>query len=609
MSTIPPSDTIIMPPREKAPVHTGSVAAWMWYFMSPYKWTIIGFTIYRLIRCTIFGLIPIVIGFVIDGFESGAVMEDPGYYAWMLFGFMAVYWLVLTPNIIFVPEARVFEKASRALTLYSISHLNSLPLEWHERNESGKKLQRVMSGRRGLQELCRHLRWDISMLVGQVIAIGISFFLVDMPPYYLALYLAFGLTYGAASWYFARPYFTLYDKFNQSFESLLGGVYEFVSTIRTVKSFHLEKYVETRGHVLEGQGQHAIIRAFSQNLLRWSIANGIAGFWLIVFAAVGFTLTMDGDMTAGVFAGTFFLALRLWSELEVIAAIQEKIYEYGNGISRLVETLRIRPAPLDIVPLRGLPAPWKRMEIEGLSFAYNDKDDSPMGVYDITFTVNRGEKIAFVGESGAGKSTLIKLLMKQMLPDDGAITIDGIDLRHVPSADWLRQIGFVPQDVELFNMSIRDNILIDQPGIDPAVYQAALDQAALSDFLSRLPEGDETLIGERGIKLSGGQRQRLGIARALVRQAEIIIFDEATSALDSLSEKKIHQAMENAFKGHTVFLIAHRLSTVRHVDRILVLDKGRVIEEGRFDDLIARPGGTFARLWDIQSRALDLENS
>ncbi len=605
----PPTDPIVVPSRDKAPLHTSSVVRWMWFFTSPYKATVLSFAAFRMVRYTIFGLIPIVIGYVIDGFESGALMADPGYYAWVLFGFLAVYWLVLTPNIIFTPEVRAYEKASRALTLFSIAHLNSLPLEWHERNESGKKLQRVMTGRRGYQEMARHLRWDVFALLGQTVAIGISFFLVVMPDYYLALYILFALTYGLASWHFAKPYFNLYDKFNQTFENLLGGVYEFVSSIRTVKSFHLERYVENAGLVLEGQGQHAIVRAYHQNLLRWSIVNAIAGFWLIVFAGLGFKLTLDGDMTPGVFAATFFLAFRLWSELEIIAAIQEKIYEYGNGIARLIETLRITPAAMDIAPLRDLPSDWSEIRLDKVSFVYGRDNEKAQGVYGIDFTVKRGEKIAFVGESGAGKSTLIKLLMKQMLAHDGAILVDGVDLRHVPVSQWLGQIGFVPQDVELFNMSIRDNILIDRPAVDEASYASALDQAALTDFLSRLPEGDRTMIGERGIKLSGGQRQRLGIARALVRQAEIIIFDEATSSLDSISEKKIHYAMENSFKGHTVFLIAHRLSTVRHVDRVIVLDKGRIIEEGSFADLIARPGGTFARLWEIQSQALDLENS
>lgn len=608
MSTLP-TDHIVVPSRDNAPIHSSSVARWMWFFTAPYKWTVLGFAVYRLFRYTIFGLIPIVIGYVIDGFDSGALQADPGHYAWVLFGFLSIYFAVLMPNFVFTPEVRAYEKAARAMTLYSITHLNSLPLEWHERNESGKKLQRVMTGRRGYQEMARHLRWDVFALVGQTVAIAISFFIVDMPAYYLALYAAFALTYGMASWHFAKPYFNLYDKFNQTFENLLGGVYEFVSSIRTVKSFHLEKYVESRGGVLEGQGQYAIIRAYHQNLIRWSIVNGIAGIWLFIFAALGFKLTLDGDMTAGVFAGTFFLAFRLWSELEVIAAIQEKIYEYGNGIARLIETLRVTPRPLDIEPKQALPPAWQGIDVSALAFSYGKDSDGGAGVYDVNFTVKRGEKIAFVGESGAGKSTLIKLMMKQMLPASGAIAIDGINLNHIPSAQWLAQIGFVPQEVELFNMSIRDNILIDQPGVSDAVYTAALEQAALSDFIARLPEGDATLIGERGIKLSGGQRQRLGIARALVRQAEIIIFDEATSALDSISEKKIHYAMENAFQGHTVFLIAHRLSTVRHVDRILVLDQGRVIEEGTFADLIARPNGVFARLWDIQTQALDLENS
>ena len=599
-----PSENIIMPPTEKAPLHTGNILSWMWYFCLPYKRPIILFTLYRFFRYTWFGFAPIAIGYAIDGFTSGEAQQDPQTYAFILFGYLAVFWAVLTCNFIFTHEIRVFEKAARAMTLYGIAHINNLPLRWHEKNDSGNKLQRVMTARRGFQELARHFRWELFPLIGQFCAIGFSFFFTDIPQSYLLLYFLFLVTYLGASWYFARPYLKMYDKFNETFENLLGGVYEFVSAIRTVKSFDLEDYVVARGKKLEEQGQYAVIRAYRQNLIRWSINNFIGGLWIIVFAASGFYMSYTGSMSAGTYAATFWLAYRLWTELEVIAAIQEKVYEHGNGVYRLVKTLLEQPKPVDREPLQDLPANWQNLTLKSLSFVYGKDVENGQGIKEIDLNVRRGEKIAFVGESGAGKSTLIKLLMKQMLPDQGAIMIDDIDLKHIPGSQWLGEIGFVPQDVELFNMSIRDNILIDRQDIDEETYKTALKQAALDDFVSHLPDGDETFIGERGIKLSGGQRQRLGIARALVRKSEIIIFDEATSSLDSLSEKKIQYAMENAFSGHTVFLIAHRLSTVRHVDRIIVLEKGRIIEQGSFDELIQKDG-TFSNLWQIQSEALD----
>ncbi len=316
-------------------------------------------------------------------------------------------------------------------------------------------------------------------------------------------------------------------------------------------------------------------------------------------AGLGFYWVLNETITIGAYASTILLTTYLWASCEVIGYILEKFYEYGNGIHRMVETLRVTPKQLDLTPAQKLSSDWSEIKLNNINFTYSDNDNQ--GIHDINFTVKRGEKIALVGNSGAGKSTLVKLLMKQMLPNDGTFQLDNISIPHVATDQWLSQIGFVPQDVELFNLSIRDNILIDRDDIDEELLQHVLKQSALDEFIDSLPDGINTIIGERGIKLSGGQRQRLGIARALIRQAPIMIFDEATSSLDSISEAKIQNAIENSFEGRTVFVIAHRLSTIRNVDRIIVLDQGRIIEEGPFDDLI-KQDGHFAKLWAIQSQ-------
>lgn len=324
----------------------------------------------------------------------------------------------------------------------------------------------------------------------------------------------------------------------------------------------------------------------------------VAGFWLFLIAGLGFYLVLNDTISIGSYSASILLSAYLWSSCEVLSAILEKFYEYGNGIYRLVETLRVTPKQLDLTPAQSMPEDWSEIKLRNIEFTYGENDSQ--GVHDINLTVKRGEKIAFVGNSGAGKSTLVKLLMKQMLPNAGTFQIDDISIPHVPTEEWINQIGFVPQDVELFNLSIRDNILIDRDDIDEEFLAHILKQSALNEFIQSLPKGLDTVIGERGIKLSGGQRQRLGIARALIRSAPIMIFDEATSSLDSISESKIQNAIENSFEGRTVFVIAHRLSTIRNVDRIIVLDEGRIIEEGPFDDLIKQKGH-FAKLWAIQS--------
>jgi ATP-binding cassette subfamily B protein len=537
------------------------------------------------------------IGYLIDGFDSGAAFENPTYYSRFLLIYMGVY-LFFMVNTVFTPEIRVYEKAARALTLYSIEHLNKLSLNWHERQGSGGKLQRVMTGRKGYQELSRHLRWDFFPLVGDLVAIGVSMWFMDIPLFYVPCYFLFVISYLAASWYFARPFLHLYDRFNVKFEGLLAGVYEFIGSIRTVKSFHLNDYIIEKAQRLEEEGQQAIMRTFYTNLFRWSFCNCIAAFWLFVFAWTGFQSVLSGSMTTGVFAATFFLAYRMWSSCESVGSIWEKVYEYGNGISRLVETLREEPKKLDLDPIQTLPKDWRKISLEDVSYVYADNDTH--GIKNISFVVERGQKIAFVGSSGAGKSTLVKLLMKQMLPDSGSFKLDDVDVSHLKTSDWLGQIGFVPQDVELFNVSIRENILIDRDDCDDKVLNEVLKQSALDEFVADLPDGLETVIGERGIKLSGGQRQRLGIARALIRQAPIMIFDEATSSLDSISEGKIQGAIESSFDDRTVFVIAHRLSTVRNVDRIIVLDEGYIIEDGSFDELIKKDGH-FSKLWSVQT--------
>ena len=589
---------ITLPPADKAPVNTNNIFKWIWYFLLPYKKTVIGFGLFRAVRYTAFSMFPLVAGYVIDGLTSGAAMENAQHYVMLIAGYGVIFMFFLM-NIFFIPEIAVFEKAARGMTLYSIRHLNRLSLNWHEKQGSGGKLQRVMTGRKGFQEFTRHIRWDFFPLVGDVCAITLTIIIADLPILYLPLFGCFIGSYLFCSWFFARNYFNLYDIFNKKFENLLSGVYEFVSSIRTVKSFHLATYIDEKAVDLEQIGQEAIVNAYSTNLVRWTICNIVAGLWLFFFLGIGFYWVLNDVITVGAYTSTVFLSTYLWSSCEVLGAILEKFYEYGNGIYRLIETLRVKPKQLDLTPPKNVPEDWQKIRLENISYAYDM--DTKQGIHDINIDIKRGEKIAFVGNSGAGKSTLVKILMKQMLPDSGAYTIDDVPVSHIATGEWLSLIGFVPQDVELFNLTIKDNILIDRDDIDPEIFDNILKQSALDEFVASLPNGLDTTIGERGIKLSGGQRQRLGIARALIRQAPILIFDEATSSLDSISESKIQRAIENSFSGRTVFVIAHRLSTIRHVDRIIVLDEGRIIEEGNFDALIAQKGH-FAKLWEIQTQ-------
>jgi ABC-type multidrug transport system fused ATPase/permease subunit len=222
-------------------------------------------------------------------------------------------------------------------------------------------------------------------------------------------------------------------------------------------------------------------------------------------------------------------------------------------------------------------------------------------LHDVEFTAEPGEKIALVGPSGAGKSTVIKLLLRYYDVGAGRILLDGRDIRDVTLASLRDQIGIVAQDPFLFNGTVRENLHFGRLDATAAEVEAAAHAAHAHEFIAAMPEGYDTLIGERGVKLSGGQKQRVAIARALLKDPPIIIFDEATSNVDSETEAKIHDALERLIKGRTTLIIAHRLSTLRSVDRLIVLDHGRIVETGRHDELLAR-GGLYAALYDAQAR-------
>jgi ATP-binding cassette subfamily B protein len=238
-----------------------------------------------------------------------------------------------------------------------------------------------------------------------------------------------------------------------------------------------------------------------------------------------------------------------------------------------------------------------RVTFDDVRFVYSRGEPVLRG---LSFAVAPGEMVGIAGPTGAGKSTIVKLLLRLYDVTGGAVLVDGIDVRETTQRDLRRHVALVSQDVYLFHGTIRENIAYGDAGAAEERVVDAAKRAQLHDFIATLPQGYDTLVGERGIKLSGGQRQRLSIARAILKDAKILVLDEATSSVDTETERQIQTSLALLAKGRTAIVIAHRLSTIRHADRILVLKDGRVAEEGHHDDLVAR-GGTYADLWNVQS--------
>jgi len=276
--------------------------------------------------------------------------------------------------------------------------------------------------------------------------------------------------------------------------------------------------------------------------------------------------------------------------IQVSSAAAERIFEIVDTTPDIKDS--INPSEKESLD--------NSIEFKNVSFIYSDSDDKVLD--DVSFKVNKGQIIALVGSSGAGKTTLVDLIPRFYDPSDGAVLIDGTDIRDMKIENLRRLMGIVTQETVLFNKSVKNNISYGTGNVSDEDIINAAKAANAHDFIMELPEGYNQIIGERGTKLSGGQRQRLSIARALLKNPPIMIFDEATSALDNESEVLVQQAIERLMKERTTFVIAHRLSTIRNADRILVLDHGKIIQDGSHDELIKNEKGLYKKLYDMQFR-------
>jgi ATP-binding cassette, subfamily B, bacterial HlyB/CyaB len=312
----------------------------------------------------------------------------------------------------------------------------------------------------------------------------------------------------------------------------------------------------------------------------------------------GARLVIDGDLSVGELVAFSMLSGRVSAPVLRLAQMWQEFHQARLSIDRMGDILNTAPEPSFSPGRVALPAIRGEVTFEHVSFRY--RVDGATTLDDVHFSVRPGEIVGIVGSSGSGKSTLAKLVQRLYVPEKGRVLIDGVDLAVVDIAWLRRQIGVVLQDNMLFNLSIRDNIAMVDPAMPMERVIAAASFAGAHDFILELPEGYDTIIGERGGTLSGGQRQRIAIARALVTDPRILIFDEATSALDYESERAIQQNMKRIAAGRTVFVIAHRLSTVRQADRIMTIEHGRIVEEGTHDQLI-RMDGRYSKLHQMQA--------
>ncbi|GHG23370.1 ABC transporter ATP-binding protein [Deinococcus indicus] len=377
---------------------------------------------------------------------------------------------------------------------------------------------------------------------------------------------------------------------------------EAISGVRVVQSFTAEGVERGR----YGEGVLASFRAALRRAQWQALMAGVMSF--LTFGALAVVLwyggrqVMAGSLTPGNLVTFLFYALQVGGTVAALTGIFNQFQEALGASGRIFELLDERSD----LPQPAQPAPLARAEgrvaFEGVSFGYGADGERGAVLRDVTLDVPAGQVVALVGPSGAGKTTLVNLIPRFWDVTGGTLRVDGRDVRDYALADLRAQVGLVPQETLLFSGTVRENILYGRPGARPEEVEAAARAANAHEFITAFPQGYDTVVGERGVKLSGGQRQRVAIARAVLKDPRILILDEATSALDNESEALVQAALERLMQGRTTFVIAHRLSTIRNADRIVVMDGGRVVEDGPHADLIAQ-GGLYRDLYELQFRS------
>jgi ABC-type transport system involved in Fe-S cluster assembly fused permease/ATPase subunit len=496
---------------------------------------------------------------------------------------------------------RVTERAMRRVGLQVFIHVHNLDLDFHLNRRTGGLARDIDRGTSGISFLMRFFVFNIAPTLIEIALVigllfynyGIEFAAITMVS--VVMYILFSLVTTDWRTQFVREANKADSAANtRSIDSLLN--YE------TVKYFTNEKYEarlydraledwetarrKNRLSLLSLNGGQALIITVAMTAMMWLAAQRVT----------------DGIMTIGDFVLINAFMMQLFMPLNFLGFVYREIKGSMANIENMFDLMALSSKVTDLADAAELKVTQGHIRFDQICFDY--QSDRQI-LKNISFDIKPGEKVAIVGASGAGKSTLVKLLFRFYDPTQGRITIDGQDIRMVSQESLRGAIGIVPQDTVLFNSSIFDNIRYGKPEASDEDVHNAIRMAHLETFIKQLPDGVNTMVGERGLKLSGGEKQRVAIARTILKRPPILLFDEATSSLDSKSERSILAALREIAEGHTSLVIAHRLSTIVDADRIVVLDQGTIVEQGNHEQLLALDG-RYADLWSSQLRSTQL---
>ncbi len=491
--------------------------------------------------------------------------------------------------------AQLQEYVTRDLRDAVYGHMQRLPLGFYTRTKTGQLISRVLSDTEQTKVLITTLVTQSFQNAALLLAYLYVLLFTSARLTLLALVVA-PLVVGALQ-PLLRRLRRGHRRLRDDWGDMTSVLQEVVSGVRLVKSFRAEQYEERRFIDASARFSDGVVRVTRVAYLSQPITELLGTIIAVAILWIGARMVLvSGSLQSAQLITFLVIVMRLLQPLKQLSQIPTAAQQSLASAERLFEIL---DTPTEAMQDRGTREPvslQRSIVFDDVSFAY---ENEPV-LQDISITVNRGDVIALVGPSGAGKSTFVDLIPRFYEPTSGRILFDGIDARQIRLGALRALTGIVSQDTVLFNDTVRANIAYGAPD---RYTQAQLEAAALAanahGFIAELPQGYDTLLGERGTRLSGGQRQRIAIARALLTDPPILILDEATSALDTESERLVQEAIDRLLAGRTVFVIAHRLSTVQHADTILVLDRGRIVERGTHDELLAERGAYY-RLYSLQ---------
>jgi ATP-binding cassette subfamily B protein len=541
--------------------------------------------------------VPLVLKQIVDAFEGrqGQILVLP-------LSLLLAYGALKLGSSLFnelrdVVFARVRYRAMRRLSTRVLGHLHALSLRYHLERRSGAISRDLERGTRSVATI-------LNYMVFSVLPVLVEFALVAMillgryaPVFALvtfgtvAVYVAF--TFAITEWRMEYRH-----DMNRLDSQANGQAIDSLMNYETVKYFGNERMeLERYDGTLAQWEEMAVKSQTSMSVLNFGqgaiIALGVT--LLMVFAAQG---VADGNLSIGDLVLVNALLLQLFIPLNFLGIVYRQIKYALADMDLVLKLLERRPEIADLPGARPLALGVGAIRFEHVDFHYQPERAI---LRDLDFAIEPGQTLAVVGHSGAGKSTLARLLFRFYDVTGGRILLDGQDIRYLTQASLRAAIGIVPQDTVLFNESVYYNLLYGRPGASREEVFRAAEMAHIRTFVESLPNGWDTVVGERGLKLSGGEKQRVAIARAILKRPRILVFDEATSSLDSHTEQAIQQTLSEVAEDHTTLVIAHRLSTVVDADRILVLDQGRIREQGTHRQLL-EAGGHYAALWDLQQR-------